>query len=65
MKTMSLTAARMKRAGKLTAALGDEQVRLCFCLINAVIPIAKLDQLKYITSNASLYNRIFRINKYP
>ncbi|CAK8691447.1 unnamed protein product [Clavelina lepadiformis] len=27
MKTMSLTAARMKRAGKLTAALGDEQVR--------------------------------------
>ena len=26
MKQMSLTAARMKRAGKLTAALGDEQV---------------------------------------
>ena len=28
MKQMSLTAARMKRAGKLTAALGDEQVLL-------------------------------------
>ncbi|XP_039271711.2 dynein axonemal heavy chain 6-like [Styela clava] len=27
MKTMALTAARLKRAGKLTAALGDEQVR--------------------------------------
>lgn len=27
MKTMALTAARLKRAGKLTTALGDEQVR--------------------------------------
>lgn len=26
MKTMALTAARLKRAGKLTTALGDEQV---------------------------------------
>ena len=34
MKTMSLTAARMKRAGKLTAALGDEQVSFFLQLIS-------------------------------